>query len=162
MIRTSLSKTCHSHRSGNRAISFTSNRRVRETIQRICASIGWGASSYSRPMFKRAQRGGGSDQCLRLFAFVHQLAVQRQRRTCHGECGECLIPCDVFFLQDGIRLVAAIIPKMIYDQSIALYRSRRRSNCSRSFSAYCFTPWPANRYRPPACLSSSTCRRTFS
>ena len=65
----------------------------------------------ARPMFKRAQRGGGSDQSLRLFAFVHELAVQRQRRTCHGECGKCLIHCDVFFFQDGIRFVVAIIPK---------------------------------------------------
>ena len=29
-------------------------------------------------------------------------------------------------------------------------------------SAYCLTPSPASRYRPPACLSISTCDRRFS
>jgi hypothetical protein len=48
-----------------------------------------------------------------------------------------------------------------YGHSIRLYRSRRRSISSRR-SAYCFTPSPTSRYRPPARESSSTCRRTFS
>jgi hypothetical protein len=49
-----------------------------------------------------------------------------------------------------------------YGHSMRLYRSRRRSISSRSRSAYCFTPSPTSRYRPPARESSSTCRRTFS
>jgi len=44
-------------------------------------------------MFKRTEHGGGIDQCLRLFALVHQLAVQRQRRTGGGERVERLVSC---------------------------------------------------------------------
>ena len=66
-------------------------------------------------------------------------------------------------LADSVRIDRAMSPPLgRHDQSIRLYRSRRRSISLRSCSAYSFTPSPANRYLLPALLSISTCRRTFS